>query len=232
MSWHNGPMVAFDTETTGTDPREARIVTACVVRVAAGGRPESRSWLANPGVPIPAEATAVHGITDEQARAEGRDPAEVADEVAEALLAAWGERLPVVAMNAAYDITVLDSELRRHGFAPLAERLAGAPMLLVDPLVLDRALDRYRRGKKRLTELCAVYGVTLDDAHTAEADALAAARVAWRIAEKFPEAVQRDLVELQAEQARWHAEWAEHFEAWMREKVDPDTVIERSWPLG
>ncbi len=231
MSWHNGPMVAFDTETTGTDPTEARIVTACVVQVRAGGEPRSRTWLADPGVPIPPEATAVHGITDEVARAEGDDPARVADEVADELVAAWSQGLPVVAMNASYDVTVLAGELRRHGLPGLDERRGDTPMLLVDPLVLDRALDRYRRGKKRLTDLCAVYDVVLDAAHTADADALATARVAWRIAERYPDQVQCDLVELQARQSRWHAEWAAGFEAWMRANVDPETVIERMWPF-
>lgn len=232
MSWHNGPMLAFDTETTGTDPRRARIVTACIAHVAAGSRPRMRSWFANPGVPIPPEATMVHGITDAHARAEGADPAEVADEVADELAEAWRNAVPVVVMNAAYDITLLQTELRRHGLPTLGERLDETPMLFVDPLVLDRALDRYRRGKKRLTELCEVYGVTLSSAHSADGDALATARVAWRIAERYPADVQCDLVELQTLQARWHAEWAESFEAWMRVNVDPQIVIERSWPLA
>lgn len=232
MSWHDGPMVAFDTETTGTDPTVARIVTACVAHVQAGeGVTRVRTWIANPGVPIPPEATAVHGITDEQVRAEGADPAVVAEEIADDLVAAWSAGVPVVAMNFAYDGTVLDCELRRHGLVPLLDRLGSTPLRVIDPLVIDRALDRYRRGKKRLTELCEVYGVELVEAHTAADDALAAARVAWRMAERFPEELQRDLDELQVLQARWHVEWADHFEEWMRANVDPETVIDRSWPL-
>ena len=232
MSWHNAPMVAFDTETTGTDPTQARIVSACIAHVAAGETPRVRSWLADPGVPIPVEATAVHGITDERARAEGADPAQVADEVACELVDAWRGSVPVVVMNASYDITVLNAELRRNGLASLEERLGGVEMLFVDPLVLDRALDRFRRGKKRLTDLCDVYGVTLASAHSADGDALATARVAWRIAQRFPEEVQCGLVELQILQARWHAEWAESFEVYMRANVDPATVIERRWPVA
>ena len=231
MSWHQGPMVAFDTETTGTDPTQARIVTACVVRLGAGRDPVVRNWLANPGVPIPPEATEVHGVTDEQARAEGADPAEVAAEVAGELVAAWHEGLPVVAMNASYDLTVLDGELRRHGLGGLDEQRGDTPLLIVDPLVIDRVLDRYRRGKKRLVELCEVYNVSLTDAHTAEADAVAAARVAWRQAERYPDELQCDLLELQAKQAAWHVEWADHFEPWLRANADPDATIDRAWPL-
>jgi DNA polymerase III subunit epsilon len=231
MRWHDGPMVAFDTETTGIDPTEARIVTACVAHVAAGSAPRVRSWIANPGIPIPPEATAVHGITDERARAEGADPADVADEVARELIDAWRSGHPVVAMNFAYDGTVLDHELRRHGLPSLDDRLDDIPMLVVDPLVIDRALDRFRPGKKRLSELCEVYRVPLDDAHDACADALAAARVAWRMAERFPDDLQRDLVSLQSLQATWHRAWAESFEEWMRGNVDPATAIDRVWPM-
>jgi DNA polymerase III subunit epsilon len=231
MRWHDGPLVAFDTETTGIDPTEARIVTACVAHVAAGRPPRVRSWLADPGVPIPPEATAVHGITDERARAEGADPARVADEIADELVGAWRADTPVVAMNFTYDGTVLDHELTRHGLEPLATRLGDTPMLIVDPLVIDRALDRFRPGKKRLTELCEVYRVPLDDAHDACADALAAARVAWRMAERFPDELQRDPAQLQERQAAWHAEWAEHFEEWMRANVDGDVRIDRVWPM-
>lgn len=231
MSWHEGPLVAFDTETTGTDPATARIVTACVARATDQRVEWVRRWIANPGVPIPAEATAVHGVTDERAQTEGADPGEVADEIADELVSTWSDQLPVVAMNFAYDGTVLDCGLRRHGLAPLVERLDGTPMLVIDPLVIDRALDRYRRGKKRMAELCAVYGVELEDAHDACADALAAAGLAWRMAERFPGELQRDVFELQAQQANWHLEWAERFEEWMRANVNPATTIEREWPL-
>ncbi len=231
MSWHQGPMVAFDTETTGTDPTQARLVTACVAHLGAGRDTVVRTWLANPGVPIPPEATAVHGITDEQARTEGADPAEVATEIAAELVAAWQAGLPVVAMNASYDLTVVEHELRRHGLDGLDQRRGDAPMLIIDPLVIDRALDRYRPGKKRLSDLCEVYAVDLTDAHTADADAIAAARVAWRLAQRYPEELQRDLVELQDVQSAWHVAWAEHFEPWLRENADPEARIDRAWPL-
>ena len=79
MGWHDGPLVGFDTETTGVDVATDRIVTAAVVtRDATGTR--ARTWLIDPGVPIPPAATAVHGITTEQARTEGRAPRAALDE--------------------------------------------------------------------------------------------------------------------------------------------------------
>jgi DNA polymerase-3 subunit epsilon len=72
-------LAAFDIETTGIDCESDRIVTAAVT-LAGGGRPlESHAWLVDPGIEIPAGATAVHGVSTERARAEGRSPAEAVE---------------------------------------------------------------------------------------------------------------------------------------------------------
>ncbi|MFF1963764.1 exonuclease domain-containing protein, partial [Streptomyces sp. NPDC058232] len=68
MSWHRRPLSGFDLETTGVDPESARIVTGCAVRFGGGQPSTARSWVVDPGVDIPAEATAVHGWTTEAAR--------------------------------------------------------------------------------------------------------------------------------------------------------------------
>jgi DNA polymerase III subunit epsilon len=85
--WHRGVMCAFDTETTGPDPESARIVTACVVHVDGSGEmpPEAQAWLIDPGTDIPAEASAIHGITTEHARANGQAPHVALDEIATAV---------------------------------------------------------------------------------------------------------------------------------------------------
>ena len=76
----------FDLETTGIDVATSRIVSAHVGLLNADGElVEQRSWLADPGVEIPAGAAAVHGITTERARAEGRPAAEVVGEILAAL---------------------------------------------------------------------------------------------------------------------------------------------------
>lgn len=69
MAWYRELLVGFDLETTGTDPREARIVTAAVIEVRDGQVLGHREWLADPGVEIPADAVAVHGISNERAAA-------------------------------------------------------------------------------------------------------------------------------------------------------------------
>lgn len=60
------PLVFFDLETTGTRPEADRIVELALVKLLPNGETERLRLLINPGVPIPAEATAVHGITDAQ----------------------------------------------------------------------------------------------------------------------------------------------------------------------
>jgi DNA polymerase-3 subunit epsilon len=58
------PLAVIDTESTGLNPETARIVRISVLRLELDGRKNLRSELVDPGVPIPAGATAVHGITD------------------------------------------------------------------------------------------------------------------------------------------------------------------------
>ncbi|MFI2212551.1 3'-5' exonuclease [Streptomyces sp. NPDC020141] len=232
MTWHGEALVGFDLETTGTDPQEARIVTAAVVRVRAGEPEERAFWLADPGVRIPEQASAIHGISSERAAAEGRPAREVADEIAGALTGHWERGVPVVAYNAAFDLTLLTAELRRHGLPSLSERLGGRPIgPVIDPYTIDRAVDRYRKGKRTLEAVCAEYGVALDAAHDATSDAVAAVRVARAVAERHPSvaALAPDL--LHERQVRWYEEWAVDFQAFLRRKGNADAVVDTSWPM-
>lgn len=102
MGWHRELLIGFDLETTGTDPREARIVTGAVIEVRDGQALGRREWLADPGVRIPADAVAVHGISNERATAEGRPADQVADAIADVLATYWKTGVPVVAYNAAF----------------------------------------------------------------------------------------------------------------------------------
>ncbi|MEW5534823.1 3'-5' exonuclease [Streptomyces virginiae] len=230
--WNDRVLIGFDLETTGTEPGESRIVTAAVVEVRGGAVQERRAWLADPGIPIPEGASAIHGISTERAVAEGRPVREVADEVAEALVAHWRTGAVVVAYNAAFDLTLLSAELARHGLPSLADRLGGEETgPVVDPLTIDRAVDRFRRGKRTLEAVCGVYGVTLEEAHDAGADALAAVHVARAIAERHPQVAELTPADLHARQGTWHARWARDFQSYLRRQGTPDAVIDTAWPL-
>jgi len=236
VSWHTEPLLGFDLETTGVNVETARIVTAAAVDYKQGDSLEtladrSRLWLANPGIRIPDAATKVHGVTTEQARSLGRPAAQVADEIADVLASALSTGIPVVAMNARYDFTVLDRELRRHNLRTLWERIGGeaTPGPVIDPFILDKQADKYRRGSRKLEALAVHYGVTLAAAHTADADALAGVEVAVAIAEKYPE-LQVHPEQLHAWQIRWAAQQAAGLQEHLR-KADPYAVVDREWPL-
>ncbi|HEY9438450.1 MAG TPA: 3'-5' exonuclease [Streptomyces sp.] len=234
MSWHRERLVGFDLETTGTEPLEARIVTAAVVEVDAASREpvRSRAWLADPGIRIPAQASAIHGISSERATAEGRPVREVADEIASVLVEYWRAGVPVVAYNAAFDLTLLTAELRRHGLASLSDRLGGGGIgPVIDPYTIDRAVDRYRKGKRTLEAVCVEYGVVHGGAHDAGADALAAVRVAYAIAGRHGAVAALTGAELHERQIGWYADWAADFQDFLRRKGTPDAVIDARWPL-
>lgn len=238
MSWHTDTLVAFDTETTGTNPETDRIVTATITWIdVPTGTYDSRGWLVDPGIDIPEQATAVHEITTEQARADGARPDVAIPEIEQALWQAWIKGVPVVVYNAPYDLTLLDRELRRYG----GRGLHGIGPV-IDPLVIDKSVDRYRKGSRKLAAVCAHYGIELsdDDAHTSDGDALAAARLAWVLAERHPQQLGCELAELQYLQAEWFADQSARFEQFLRgrktaenapvEEVDA-IVLNRSWPL-
>ncbi|MEU0738780.1 3'-5' exonuclease [Streptomyces sp. NPDC006134] len=232
MGWHRESLIGFDLETTGTDPYEARIVTGAVIEVRGGEPRGRREWLADPGVEIPADAVAVHGISNERVAAEGRPAGQVADAIAGLLVDHWRAGVPVVAYNAAFDLTLLSAELRRHGLPSLRDRLGGRdPAPVIDPYTIDRAVDRYRRGKRNLEAVCAEYGVTLGTAHDAAADALAAARLACAIAVRHPKVAALGPAELHRRQIEWYAEWAADFQDFLRRKGDAGAVVDGTWPL-
>lgn len=222
--WHERIRAGFDLETTGRDPNTARIVTASLVLVDPQGQlAASYEWLVDPGVPIPAEAAAVHGVTTERAQAEGMPAPAAVAEIGETLRDMFTTGIPVIAFNAVYDFTVMDRELVRHGMQPLA------PVPVVDPYVIDKQVDRFRKGKRTLTDVCAHYGVPLLDAHTSAADSLAAVGVADELARRHPQ-VQVALEQLHDEQVRWKAEQSASFQEYLRRK-DPSAVVNGDWPV-
>lgn len=230
-TWHRRPLFGFDVETTGTDPERCRIVTASTVRYGGGRPTEARDWISDAdGVEIPPGATAVHGFTTEAARSAGRPAAGVVAEITDALTDAVTSGLPVVAMNARFDLTVLDRECRRFGVTPLADRVSP---LVLDPLVLDKRVDRYRRGSRKLTDLCRHYVVALDDAHTASADAMAACGVVWKIAHRYRWVTRMSLAELHGEQVGWAREQAESLRDYFHRtpgKEELAATVRAEWP--
>jgi DNA polymerase-3 subunit epsilon len=220
-------VAVFDLETTGVDVTGDRVVTAHVGVLDAKGREiASRDWLAYPGIDIPDGATAVHGITTEHARAHGRPAIEVVSQVTAALRSLLSQGVPVVAYNASYDFSLLAHEARRHGLEPLVD-----PSPVIDPMVIDKAYDRYRRGKRTLEVVAAHYAVPLEGAHDASADAVAAGRVAQALARQFrmPETLEA----LHTQQIGWArsqaASLTEYFVSIGR--LEPEETLDGTWPV-
>jgi len=223
-SWHTLPRAAFDVETTGRDPRSARMVTASIVVVDGGGTVTAEhEWLADPGVEIPAEVTEIHGISTAHARAHGKPSAQVTAEVAQVLGGLFRKGVPVIAFNACYDFTVLANESVRHGVPPMGAKP------VIDPYISNKQVHKYRKGSRTLTALCQEYGVSLKDAHTSAADALATIRLAQALALKFPE-LQGDAHWLHEAQVGWAAAQAADFQLYLR-RNNPAAVVEGHWPL-
>ena len=222
-SWHELPHAAFDLETTGRDPHTARIVTASVILVNGHGDVlQHHEWLSAVEEDIPAEAAAIHGVSTDQARAEGRPAPEVTAEIAGVLGGFFAAGIPVLAFNASYDFTVLNRECERFGLS------APVPAPVIDPYILDKQVDRYRRGKRTLTALTEHYGVGFENAHTSAADVMATIGVARAMAGRYP-VLHGDAVELHRAQIGWAGAQAASFQDYLRRK-DPAAVVDGAWP--
>lgn len=230
--WYDGPLASFDTETTGVDVEHDRIVSGALVEQdAPGAEPRVLRWLVDPGVPVPEGARAIHGLSDAFLRRHGRRPGPVVEEMAQALAGRAARAVPLVVMNAPFDLTLLDRELKRHRGGTLHGRLDGAALCVLDPRVLDKALDRYRKGRRTLTDLCAHYGVELADAHDAAADATASLELARAIGRRFAERLaELGPAELHERQTAWHAGQARGLQAYFARNGTPERC-DPSWPL-
>ncbi len=220
-------LAVFDLETTGLDLRESRVVTACVLEIDQDGLVVGKNieWLANPGIEIPEAASNVHGVTTEKAKEYGRPAKEVVSEILETLRGFLSLGTPVVAYNAPFDFTILHYEALRYDLQPLDN-----PKPIIDPLVLDKFVDTYRSGKRTLEVASKIYGVTLEAAHNATADAIAAGRVAQSIALKHSGKLPVDAMSLHDAQVEWSAAQDASYEKFRRGS-SPEFTVQRGWPV-
>ncbi|WP_156230657.1 3'-5' exonuclease [Corynebacterium occultum] len=213
-------MLSFDLETTSVNPREARIVTSAMVRID-GREVDPVELLADPGIEIPPETTAIHGISTEYAREHGRPHDEVLAESIQRIRAGWRDGLTLIVFNASYDLTILRSQSPEFT----------VDGLVYDPFVIDKLKDKYRKGKRTLTDLCAHYSVRLDTAHEATSDALAAARIAWKQIKMWPELAAMSAEELMEFQAVGYYEMQTDFKKYLEGRGRDTTTVNTSWPM-
>lgn len=207
-AWLDLPIALMDVETTGRDSATDRIVELGIVIGRRGEIIESHNWLVNPGRPIPAEAQAVHKISDEMVANEPPFSA-IASEVARIL-----KGVIPAAYNAPFDKGFILAELGRADWTGETLPASLRPNVeWLDPLVWARELQKYEKGKS-LGDVCRRLGIVLDEAHRATNDAEAALRVLYAFAKdvRVPKTYaaltqeQRRLARQQEEErARWRS---------------------------
>ena len=157
--------VAIDLETTSLVATSARIIDIGAVALRHGKADPSQSFhrLVNPGIPVPAETTAVHGMTDE-ALANAPPLERVLPELEE-----FVGKCVLIGHNLAYDLAVLNAEYHRVGRrAPQCAALdiRVLAQLITPPLAHDN-----------LPQLCEWLGLGCSNLNSAPGDALAMARI-------------------------------------------------------
>ena len=195
VAWSDIPIAMLDVETTGRDASIDRVVEIGIV-VGRGGEVIARyNWMVNPGMPIPEEVRAVHGISDDDVKDSPRF-----EVIAHEIVAALSGCIPA-AYNAPFDRAFLHAELGRaqlvagQAFAgaaavsPTGPGTSGVPhapaarrdVEWLDPLVWAREIQREEKSKA-LGEVAARLGVKLENAHRAMDDAEAALHVFYKLA--------------------------------------------------
>lgn len=223
--------MGFDTETDGKDPLDARIITATVLAVDGNRQIDNRSWLLQTDRPIPAEASKIHGIGSDHANANGVERELAIEEIATHLQTIFIIGTPVVAFNASFDFTILDRECRRIGIPTLSDRLGRVPSPVIDPHVIDKAADKFRTGSRTLGATCEFYGIDLENAHDAAADALGAVRLAQEIAVRYPQVGEASLESLHRWQIGWRAKQMASLEAVHKSQGKASGDYNGSWPV-
>ncbi|TXB62364.1 3'-5' exonuclease [Phaeodactylibacter luteus] len=166
------PIIFFDLETTGVHPENDRIVQIGAIKMSPNGETEEKNILVNPEMPIPPQASAVHGISDEMVAGKP-----VFRQYAKSMFD-WFSGADLAGYNAVqFDIPMLAAAFRRCGL-----RFPEPGVHFVDVLLLERHINSHRleAAYERYT------GAALEDAHDAMADIRATLIVLQHQLKKFP----------------------------------------------
>lgn len=184
LPWHTLPHAVLDFESTGIDA-DRKAVEVAAVRFE-GGCPVARfSTLLHPGIPIPEAATKVHGINDAMVANAPR-----LSDVAGDLLRICRGSFPV-AYSAHFDREMLHAEITGKDCMAFDTDHSWA-----DLLVIIRDVDRWERGpgRHKLVNACKRYGVIIEGAHRAEADALGTGALLWALKDRLGDISAADLI--------------------------------------
>jgi DNA polymerase-3 subunit epsilon len=206
MRWPKGDLVGFDLESTGIHPEiDLPVEYAFVIR--ENGKMTTIGSLVNPGMPIPAEATEIHGITDDDVK-DAPTLDEAITSIVDVLIWASKEQIPLLGMNLSYDLTMIDYCLRsqsiEHDSVDVGLIDMGWDGPVLDLFVLDKHYDQWRKGSRRLDALSVLYGVQgVGDAHRAVGDVYSAVRAILAMSERYDDVGVKSPRELHRLQSYW-----------------------------
>ncbi len=167
-------VLGFDLETTGFNPKSQRIVQYALVGCDADGSTIQIDELVNPKMRIPPETTNVHGITDQDVRGAPQFKEHI-DGITDMI-----DGAVIVGHNVdRFDWPFLHAEYLRAG-QPMPE-----PWAILDTLKIAKRLKI--PGSHKLGVLCQRFGITLENAHTAGADAAATLLLLHKMMEANPQ---------------------------------------------
>jgi DNA polymerase-3 subunit epsilon len=224
--------VGFDLETTGVSSfRDVPVSFGFVehVRSTAGVETRTEGGYVNPGVAIPAGASAIHGITNEMV-SDAPALKEAVEAIAQRLGSIWATGGVIVGMNVSYDLTMIDSLCQRLATATLEQRGTVGPVL--DILILDRHFDKWRKGTRKLNDLCLHYDVTLTGAHSAVEDAEASLSVLEEMQRQYPAIGELPVSAINDTSRAWYQEWLTSFSSYLEKRGEGPVNIGRyEWPI-
>jgi ATP-dependent DNA helicase DinG len=200
--WQNLPFLCVDTETTGLDRSLHRVIEVAWVMFENQIETSSNARLCGIEEALPSEIIKLTGIDDNMLQ--DQPPFEAhADELLEAMSKAQF----VVAYNANFDKLFIEAEMKRVG-----KTLPDLPW--IDPCTFIREIDRYQKGKK-LSDAAARWGVELNGAHRAMADARATGLLLCKLVPHLKAAALPELVKMQE---TWRIEQDRNFKAYVARK--------------
>lgn len=231
--------VTFDTETTGIDTENDRIIT-CFMRARDGDETVfEKNWIIDPGVEIPTEASDVHGMDTAWVREHGsKDVSQAIFEIRTDLESFGDNGYIVAGYNHAFDLSILESELRRHALADYLFKYEGVRFL--DPAIFSRKFDKFKKGGHQLITVAKRNGIEVEEdrLHAADYDVEVTEKLvkvflnrAWKELAPLRQGLTPDefITKLQEWQATEKAEWADgltqYFESQGKREEDGSKIV-------
>lgn len=237
-------LIVFDTETSGIDTDNDRIIT-CFMRARDGDKIVfERNWVIDPGVEIPDEASQVHGMDTNWIREHGRkDYIDAICEIRNELDKYSQAGYVICGYNHAFDLAILESsysslEGRSLYFVKNARYL--------DPAIFSRKFDKYKKGGHQLITVAKRNGIQVEEdrLHAADYDVEVTEKLvkvflnrAWKELPGLREGLTPDefVTKLQEWQAAEKQEWASHLTEYFasqgkREEDGSKIVVSGAFP--